>query len=128
MELDPTAAEIPAELAGLYLRQNKVQEAIQKMDRLADLPLRWHLVGHLQSNKARKAGERFDMIHTVDGAELGLALERAALAANRGMEVLVNALAEVIPNVHLKTRVEELTHDSGIWRLKTASGETCCVC
>src|SRR4029079_16622803 len=36
--------------------ENKVQEALQKMDQTADLDIRWHLVGHLQSNKAKKAG------------------------------------------------------------------------
>ena len=45
--------------------ENKVQEALEKMDQTADLPLRWHLVGHLQSNKARKAGARFDVVHSV---------------------------------------------------------------
>ena len=40
--------------------ENKVQEALQKIDQTADLPLRWHLIGHLQSNKAKKAA-RFDV-------------------------------------------------------------------
>jgi PLP dependent protein len=69
--------------------ENKVQEALEKMDRTADLALRWHLVGHLQSNKVKKAGSRFDTIHTVDGAELGHKLDQAAIAANRQVEVLV---------------------------------------
>jgi uncharacterized pyridoxal phosphate-containing UPF0001 family protein len=38
--------------------ENRVQELLQKMDATADLDLRWHLIGHLQSNKARRAGER----------------------------------------------------------------------
>ncbi len=46
------------------------------------------------------------------------------LSFDDGMEVLVNALAEVVPNVRLKTRIEELSHNSGTWRLKTDSGET----
>jgi oxygen-dependent protoporphyrinogen oxidase len=46
------------------------------------------------------------------------------LSFDRGMEVLVNALAEVIPNVRLNTRIEGLTHDSGTWRIKADSGET----
>jgi oxygen-dependent protoporphyrinogen oxidase len=46
------------------------------------------------------------------------------LSFDRGMEVLINKLADVIPNVRLKTRIEELTHQSGIWRIKAASGET----
>ena len=69
--------------------ENKVQEALDKMDRTAGLPLRWHLVGHLQSNKAKKAGARFDTIHSVDGPDLGVKLELAAVAADRPLELLV---------------------------------------
>ena len=46
------------------------------------------------------------------------------LSFDRGMEVLVNALAGVVPNVRLKTRIEELSFDSRIWRLKANSGES----
>ncbi len=46
------------------------------------------------------------------------------LSFDRGMEVLVDALADVVPNVRLKTRIEELTHQSGTWRIKAESGET----
>ena len=69
--------------------ENKVQEALGKMDETADLPLRWHLVGHLQSNKARKAGARFDVVHSIDDAALIARLDEAAAAAGRRVEVLV---------------------------------------
>ena len=69
--------------------ENKVQEAIDKMDRTSDLSIRWHLVGHLQSNKANKAGARFQTIHSVDEAALGARLDRAASAAGRPLELLV---------------------------------------
>ena len=46
------------------------------------------------------------------------------LSFDRGMEVLVNALKSLIPNVRLKTRIEELSFNSGTWRLKADSGET----
>ena len=68
--------------------ENKVQEALPKMDETADLPIRWHLVGHLQSNKAKKAG-RFDMIHSVDSAALVARLDEAARAAQKTIELLV---------------------------------------
>ena len=71
--------------------ENKVQEAIDKMDRTADLSIRWHLVGHLQSNKANKAGARFQTIHSVDAVTLGERLDRAAAAAGRRLELLVQA-------------------------------------
>jgi pyridoxal phosphate enzyme (YggS family) len=68
--------------------ENKVQEALPKMDATADLAIRWHLVGHLQSNKAKKAG-RFDMIHSVDSAALLARLDETARAAQKTIELLV---------------------------------------
>jgi pyridoxal phosphate enzyme (YggS family) len=59
--------------------ENRVQEAEAKIAAAADLRahgLRWHLVGHLQSNKARKAAALFDRIHSVDDLELGRRLSR----------------------------------------------------
>ena len=80
--------------------ENKVQEALEKMDRTADLPLRWHLVGHLQSNKARKAASRFDTIHAVDSAELGRRLDQAAIEASRRVEALVQVDLAGEPTKH----------------------------
>ena len=78
-----------AEAGQIDFGENKVQEALQKMDRTADLPIRWHLVGHLQSNKAKRAGTRFDVIHSIDRADLGDALDRAAGEAHRPLQLLV---------------------------------------
>jgi pyridoxal phosphate enzyme (YggS family) len=72
--------------------ENKVQEAEGKVAALADLHaegLRWHLVGHLQSNKARKAVPLFDRIHSLDSADLGHRLEHLAAESRRRLEVLV---------------------------------------
>ena len=77
-----------ADLGQVDFGENKVQEALPKMDQTADLRLRWHLVGHLQSNKAKKAG-RFDMIQSVDSAALVSRLDEAARAANKTVELLV---------------------------------------
>ncbi len=68
--------------------ENKVQEALQKISQTSDLQLRWHLVGHLQSNKARKAGAHFDVIHSVDAGALVEALDEAAQAAGRRVDLL----------------------------------------
>jgi pyridoxal phosphate enzyme (YggS family) len=46
--------------------ENYLQEALGKMEALADLPVRWHFIGALQSNKARQVAERFDWVHGVD--------------------------------------------------------------
>ena len=69
--------------------ENKVQEALQKMDQLSDCAaVRWHLVGHLQSNKAKKAG-RFDVVHSIDSTGIVDKLDEAVSAAGRQLDMLV---------------------------------------
>jgi pyridoxal phosphate enzyme (YggS family) len=46
--------------------ENYLQEALPKQDLLADLPLRWHFIGGIQSNKTRAIAERFDWVHSID--------------------------------------------------------------
>ena len=46
--------------------ENYVQEALSKLDALADLPLQWHFIGGLQSNKTRAVAERFHWVHSID--------------------------------------------------------------
>ena len=77
-----------AEAGQVDFGENKVQEALQKMDQTADLGVRWHLVGHLQSNKAKKAA-RFDAVHSIDSASLLEKLDEAAVAAGRRIDLLV---------------------------------------
>jgi PLP dependent protein len=61
--------------------ESKIQEAAAKQQQLADLPdLTWHLIGHLQSNKALLALEQFEWIHSVDSLKLAQRLSQ--LAAN----------------------------------------------
>lgn len=72
--------------------ENRVQEAEGKIADLAGLRaegLRWHLVGHLQSNKARKAVPLFDRIHSLDSADLGRRLDRIAAEHGRVVPALV---------------------------------------
>ncbi len=69
--------------------ENRVQEALQKIAETADVPVRWHLVGHLQSNKARKAAGVFAAIHSVDRRELLERLDRAAAETGTRPEILV---------------------------------------
>ncbi|HEX8071670.1 MAG TPA: YggS family pyridoxal phosphate-dependent enzyme [Pyrinomonadaceae bacterium] len=66
--------------------ENRVQEAETKVPELAGAGARWHLIGHLQSNKARKAVQLFDVLHTVDSAALVARLER--LCAEEGRDEL----------------------------------------
>jgi pyridoxal phosphate enzyme (YggS family) len=72
--------------------ENRVQEAEGKAAALADLRdqrVRWHLVGHLQSNKVKRAAVLFDCVHSVDGAAIGRRLDEAAAAAGRELRALV---------------------------------------
>lgn len=69
--------------------ENRVQEALEKIGASADLDARWHLLGHLQTNKARKAASAFAMIQSVDSADLLRKLDAAAADAGRTLELLV---------------------------------------
>ena len=87
----PPQAVREAHAAGVRdFGENKVQEAQTKLPELRDLSdSRWHLVGHLQGNKARKAVSLFDRIHSVDSIPLALKLEQAAAEAGKTLDVLV---------------------------------------
>ena len=75
--------------------ENRVQEALQKIGETADLTIRWHLLGHLQSNKARKAGPAFAMVQSVDSVELIQKLDVAAADAGQAPGLLIQVdLAE----------------------------------
>jgi PLP dependent protein len=69
--------------------ENKVQEALQKIGGTADMEIRWHLIGHLQSNKAKKAAGAFACIHSVDSVDLLRKLDAAAVDLGATPEVLV---------------------------------------
>lgn len=63
--------------------ENRVQEAETKITEIGKSAGRWHLIGHLQSNKARRAVQLFDVIHSLDSAELARKLDRACAQDNR---------------------------------------------
>ncbi|MGD8895184.1 MAG: YggS family pyridoxal phosphate-dependent enzyme [Acidobacteriota bacterium] len=89
----PAEAVRAAFAAGVrHFGENRVQEADAKIAVLTELRaggLRWHLVGHLQSNKARKAAALFDMIQSVHSVELAERLARAGAELGRTLRVLV---------------------------------------
>ena len=68
--------------------ENRVQEARDKKP-LVHGSARWHLIGHLQSNKAKDAVRLFDVIQTVDSLDLGQKIARAAEAAGKRQEILL---------------------------------------
>ena len=69
--------------------ENRVQEAVAKRSALADLTVEWHLIGHLQGNKARKAVETFDWIQSVDRLDLLAKLDAAASDTGRRPRILI---------------------------------------
>ena len=69
--------------------ENRVQEALEKLAASPDLDLRWHLLGHLQTNKARKAAPAFAMIQSLDSVDLLRKLDAAAAESGRSPELLV---------------------------------------
>jgi pyridoxal phosphate enzyme (YggS family) len=83
------AVRVAVSLGLTDLGENRVQEAQAKIREVGRARARWHLVGHLQRNKAGRAVELFDRVHGVDGAELAEALSRHAVSAGRSLPVLV---------------------------------------
>jgi hypothetical protein len=77
------------ELGLADLGESRVQEAGAHVGALGRHVARWHMVGHLQRNKAGRAVELFDRVHAVDSAELAEALSRRAAAAGRRLPVMV---------------------------------------
>jgi pyridoxal phosphate enzyme (YggS family) len=70
--------------------ENRVQEAELKIPQLQKIHgLEWHLVGHLQANKARRAAELFDVIHSVDSVKLATKLNQASKEAGKILSVLL---------------------------------------
>src|SRR5687767_10083391 len=70
--------------------ENKVQEAESKIEEIGRDAAEWHLIGHLQSNKARRAVQLFDVIQSVDSLELAKRLERICGEEGRtGLSVFV---------------------------------------
>jgi PLP dependent protein len=86
----PTESVREAAAAGqVDFGENRVQEGLQKIRETAELHSRWHLVGHLQSNKARKVAGPFAYVHSVDSLELLTRLDQAATAENAAPKLLI---------------------------------------
>jgi PLP dependent protein len=85
-ELVAKAAEAGVRMFG----ENRVQEAEDKISQLSGiLGLQWHLIGHLQTNKAKRAAELFDVIHSVDSVKLASRLHQSSLEAGKVLSVLI---------------------------------------
>jgi pyridoxal phosphate enzyme (YggS family) len=90
----PVAAVEAAARAGLEdVGENRVQEAVAKQDAARGVPVVWHLIGHLQTNKAKHVPGRFGWVHSVDSSRVADALARAVQA--RSPSAVLKVLIQV---------------------------------
>jgi len=69
--------------------ENRVQEALEKLKEFPDNHLTWHLIGHLQTNKAKHAVEHFDLIHSIDSEHLLRAVDKEAGKIGKVQNILL---------------------------------------
>ena len=77
------------EAGQLVFGENRVQEALEKQDTLNRSDLEWHLIGHLQKNKAKFCPGNFAWVHSVDSLELAQRLEKHCAAADASLKILL---------------------------------------
>jgi pyridoxal phosphate enzyme (YggS family) len=85
----PTAVRAAFDAGQVDFGENRVQEALQKIRETAELHTRWHLVGHLQTNKARKVAGPFAYIHSIDSLDLLRMVDEAAAAQAATPKLLI---------------------------------------
>ena len=97
------------------LGENRVQELVEKYDKVD--PVRWHLIGHLQTNKVRNIIDKVVMIHSVDSIRLAKEIDKRASAAGRIMDILIeinSAMEETKSGIaagDLRALVSEIVSD-----------------
>ena len=94
----PENIRLAVECGITHIGENRVQEALPKRDALQDLPLTWHFIGHLQTNKAKKVVENFDWIQCVDREDLAAKLNQAAEKKAQPLPVLIEVKLHEEPN------------------------------
>jgi pyridoxal phosphate enzyme (YggS family) len=98
------------ELGAVDIGENRVQEAEGKIAEVGRNKARWHLVGHLQANKARRAVNLFDVVHSLDSVDLAQRLDR--LCVGEGRESLSVLIQVDLGHEETKSGIDEseLTH------------------
>jgi PLP dependent protein len=71
------------------LGENRVQELVEKTDALAGLPIRWHLIGHLQTNKVKQVIGRVVLVHSIDSLHLAEKCDEIATSGGTSLDVLL---------------------------------------
>jgi len=101
--------------------ENRVQEVLEKYDDVK--PVRWHLIGHLQTNKVRQIIDKVVMIHSVDSLKLAREIDKRASAAGLKMDVLIeinSAMEETKSGIaagDLRALAEEITAECASVRI-----------
>lgn len=105
------SSDIQAAIAGGadIFGENYIQEAKCKINALAQFPVSWHFIGHLQSNKAKTAVELFDLIHTVDSVKLAREIHKHSEKQDKRQKILI------------QVNISEESAKSGISRENTLS-------
>ena len=93
------------ELGATDIGENRVQEAEEKIAEVGRDKVRWHLVGHLQANKARRAVNLFDVIHSLDSIDLARRLDR--LCVEEGREKLPVLIQVDLGHEETKSGIDE---------------------
>ena len=93
------------ELGATDIGENRVQEAEEKITEVGRDKARWHLVGHLQANKARRAVNLFDVIHSLDSIDLARRLDR--LCVEEGREKLPVLIQVDLGHEETKSGIDE---------------------
>jgi len=113
IKLVAATKDVPVELikeaikAGVTdIGENRIQEARQKFEALKDHPVRWHMIGHLQTNKVKHALEMFSVIQSVDSEKLALNLSKA-LGSGLAKEISDKAQGNVDIFIEVNTSMEE---------------------
>lgn len=85
----PSIIREAVEAGALLFGENRVQEALPKFEALRDLPIAWHFIGHLQSNKVRDALKFASCIESVDRHSLAIELDKELQRLGRSIDVFV---------------------------------------
>lgn len=93
------------ELGAMDLGENRVQEAEEKIAEIGREQAHWHLVGHLQANKARRAVNLFEVIHSIDSLDLAQRLDR--LCGEEGREKLPVLIQVDLGHEETKSGIDE---------------------
>lgn len=72
-----------------HLGESRIQDAQPKIEALGDLAVHWHLIGHLQTNKAKNAAELFNCVHSVDSRKVAKALSKAAEKSEKQLPIYI---------------------------------------